>query len=298
MKLVVTGAAGFVGSEVGRVAAERGHEVLGIDRRQSDDALPFSIETADITDRDRMIDVIGDSHAVIHCAALVGPAPATADPAAATEINVLGALAMLEAARRHSCRIVNLSTATLYGRRADAAPLSEAEPADPVGIYDATKFMSETLCDSYRKSFGVDVASFRTGFVYGRNHSTGDYFVGRMLAGVTRIREPGRDHPCDFTYVKDLALGLVQAAEARALPEPVYNVTGGVARTRGELAGIVSQYFPEADIELEPGVDPARHLRGPCILDRARRDFGYAPAFDLEAGMADWIAAERQADPQ
>lgn len=289
-RILVTGASGFVGSAVCRSAAERGHAVTGIDRRERPFSGTGAFECADIRDRAAVASLAAGVDAIIHCAAIVGPAPASADPVSATEVNVLGTLSILEAARKQGCRLVNLSTATLYGRLEDARPLDETAPVDPVGIYDATKLMSETLCHSYRKSFGVKAASFRTGFVYGLNHSTGDYFVGRLLSGTTRIEEAGRDHPCDFTYVKDLAAGLVLAAEAESLPEPVYNLTSGTKRTRGELARIVARHFPTAQIVLAPGVDPARHLRGPCVIERARRDFGYAPAFDLEAGISDWLA--------
>jgi len=293
-RLLVTGAAGFVGRLVAEFAVARGHDVLGLDRRAPAVPVPGGrFVEADIRDRAAVRDAVAGVDAIVHCAAIVGPKPANADPALATEVNVTGTLAVLEAARATSTPVVNLSTATLYGNRPDTAPLDETAPTDPVGIYDATKLMAETLCDAYRKTFGVAVASFRTSFVYGAQHSTGDYFVERALAGETEIDDVGRDHPCDFTYVRDLALGLVQAAEAGPLPEPVYNLSGGVLRTRGDLGGIVASHFPGLTIRQAPGVDPGRHLRGVCLIERAGRDFGYRPAFTLETGIADWIARVR-----
>jgi nucleoside-diphosphate-sugar epimerase len=165
----------------------------------------------------------------------------------------------------------------------------ETARPDPVGIYDATKLMAETLCQAYRKSFHTDVASIRTSFVFGHRHSTGDYFVGRCLADEKNIAGVGRDHPCEFTYVNDLALGLVLAAEAPRLNHGIYNVAAGVTRTRGELARIIMGVFPDVSIDLVEGIDPERHLRGPCSIDRAREDFGFVPRFSLEDGVADWI---------
>lgn len=286
-RLLVTGAAGFIGTAVVEVARARGHTVTGLDQRPGADLI------ADVTDRAAVAEAAAGSDAIIHAAAVVGPDPARADPAGATRINVDGTLAVLEAARAGGQRAICVSTATLYGRRHDLAPLDEASPVDPVSIYDATKAMAETLCAAYRKTFGTEVASFRTSFVYGLGHSTGDYYVHRLLAGERQIEDVGAAHPCDFTYVHDLALGLVQAAEAEALPEPVYNLSGGVLRTRGDLRAAVLAHFPDARITQTPGVDPGRHLRGVCLIERAARDFGYAPRFTLEEGIADMVRRGR-----
>jgi nucleoside-diphosphate-sugar epimerase len=202
---------------------------------------------------------------------------------------------VLEAARDSGARVILLSTATLYGTRPDLLPLDEDATPDPVSLYDATKLMAETLCTSYRRTFGVIAASLRTGFVYGAGNSVGEYFVYPTLRGEA-VREPaGGDHPCDFTYVEDLALALVCAAEQPSLPEAIYNVTGGSLHTRGEFAAIVRRLLPQAHITLAPGIDPMRHLRGACVIRRAIRDFGYRP-HTMEAGITDWIAKARQSE--
>ena len=86
----------------------------------------------------------------------------------------------------------------------------------------------------------------------------------------------------------DLAEALVAAALAPRLEHSVYNITGGRIRTRGELAQAVRDLVPGAQISQGPGIDPARHLRGACVIERAWRDFGWRPRFSLEAGLADW----------
>lgn len=291
-RLLITGAAGFIGAAVAEAAMARGHAVTGLDRRAGAGA--FDCVVADVTDRRVVAAAATGCDAIIHLAAVVGPDPARADPAAATAINVDGTLAVLEAARTHGLQAVCVSTATLYGRRHDLAPLDETAPVEPVSVYDATKYMAEILVGTYRKTFGTNAASFRTSFVYGLGHSTGDYYVHRLLAGEREIDDVGAEHPCDFTYVHDLALGLVQAAEAEGLPEPVYNLSGGRLLTRGDLARAVLAHFPDAVIRQTPGVDPGRHLRGVCLIERAARDFGYAPRFSLEAGIADMVRRGRE----
>ena len=289
LAILVTGAAGFIGRAVAEAALARGHRVSGLDMRSAADG----IVQADVRDRDAVATAAAGHDVIVHCAAVVGPDPARADPVRATAVNVDGTLAVLEAIRASGATAVCLSTATLYGRRDDLAPLDEGAPCDPISVYDATKYMAEVLAGSYRKTFGCSVASFRTGFVYGLGHSTGDYYVERLLKGERAIDDVGEAHPCDFTYVHDLAAGLVAAAEAGPLPEPVYNLTGGVLRTRGDLARIAGEHFPDARITQAPGVDPNRHLRGVCLIERARRDFGYRPRFDLESGVADMVRRGR-----
>jgi len=125
--------------------------------------------------------------------------------------------------------------------------------------------------------------------VFGLGTQIGEYFLPRVLQGQAVSEPAGRDHPCDFTYVVDLAEALVAAALAPRLEHSVYNITGGVIRTRGELAVAVRQLVPGAQISQGPGVDPARHLRGACVIARAFQDFGWQPRFSLEAGLADWL---------
>jgi UDP-glucuronate 4-epimerase len=232
---------------------------------------------------------------VVHTAAVVGPAPARADPTRATAVNVLGTQSVLEAARQLGLRVTYLSTATLYGTRPDLHPLREDDPPDPVSLYDATKLMGETLVLSYVRTFGLDAAIVRTGFVYGLGSGIGEYFLPRVLRGESVTEPAGADHPCDFTSVTDLAEGLFLAHTVRPLTHRLFNITGGGLRTRAELASAVRRVVPGAAITLGPGIDPQRHLRGACDLTRARTELGYVPRHSLEEGITAWAEALRQA---
>jgi nucleoside-diphosphate-sugar epimerase len=298
MRVLITGGGGFVGLHAARAALARGHDVVLTDIE------PPRAPIAALADGCRFVqgDILADgfvralvADVVIHCAAVVGPVATKKQPQRAVDVNVGGTSRVLEAARDGGARVILLSTATLYGTRPDLLPLDEDAAPDPVSLYDATKLMAETLCTSYRKTFGVVAASLRTGFVYGAGNSVGEYFVYPTLRGEAVHEAAGGGHPCDFTYVEDLALGLVCAAERPSLPEAVYNVTGGSLHTRGEFAAIVRRLLPQARITLAPGIDPVRHLRGACVITRAVRDFGYRP-HTLEAGITDWVAKARQSE--
>ncbi|MGL4443997.1 MAG: NAD-dependent epimerase/dehydratase family protein [Alsobacter sp.] len=289
--LLVTGGSGMVAQHVAEVAAARGFRVRlgdiawtpGRNRAAAAETVTF-----DIRDAGACRAHAAGVRAVVHCAAVVGPVRARVDPLATLAVNVTGTANLLQAAHEAGARFVNVSTATLYGHRPDLGPLPEDAATDPLSVYDGTKLMTETYCATHRRTYGSVAASVRTGFVFGLGSQIGEYFLPRVLAGEAVSEPAGSDHSCDFTYVVDLAEALVAAVEAPSLPETVYNVTGGVLRTRGELARAVRDLVPGARIDIGPGVDPARHLRGACTLERARRDLSWSPRFTLEAGLADW----------
>lgn len=290
-RILVTGGSGMVAQHVAEAALRQRHEVILADMAWPEKRMwveGAGRVTFDIRDAKACATYAQGIDAIIHCAAVVGPARARLDPQVTLAVNVNGTANLLEAARGQGARLINVSTATLYGNRPDLRPLDEADPTDPLTIYDGSKLMSEAWCAAHRRTFGSDSASIRTGFVYGRGNQIGEYFLPRVLAGESVVEGAGGDHPCDFTYVVDLAEGLLAAALAPSLPYPVYNITGGVLRTRGDFAEAVRAVVPGAQITQPSGIDPARHLRGACRLDRAREDFGWGPRFSIEAGVADW----------
>ena len=292
-RMLITGGSGMVGQHVAAAAVARGYQVRLADHAWPQTVLWASCDegvTFDIRDAKACHDHARGVDAIVHCAAVVGPARARIDPLQTLAINVNGTANLLEAALAHGARFLSMSTATLYGHRPLLEPLDETSQADPLTVYDGTKLMAEVHCTAHRRTYGSDVASFRTGFVFGRGTQIGEYFLPRVLAGQAVAEPAGREHPCDFTYVVDLAEALVAAAEAPLLAHSVYNITGGRIRTRGDLAQGVRDLVPSAQISQGAGIDPARHLRGACVIERARQDFGWRPRFSLESGLADWLA--------
>lgn len=296
MRVLITGASGFVGSFTAAVFARNGHEVTGLDLRAKPLdprhlAPPVPIVEADIRDLRQVRDAVAASRAegIVHAAAVIGQSEGAADPVTMYRVNVDGTLAVLEAARAHRCRVVYVATATLYGMHPDLHPLGEDERPEPVGMYDTTKLMAETMAITYHKVFGLDVVAVRPGYVYGPGNSTGGYYLDRAFRGETIAEPIGADLPMDVTYVRDLANGIYRAMTVRPITHRIFNITGGVLRTRGEAAAITRRLVPGARIDIGPGIPPHAHLRGPSTLDRARAELGYLPHFTLEEGMADWL---------
>lgn len=304
MRVLITGGTGFVGSFTAAQFAERGDQVVCFDRRvQPVAGFPagqpgIAVVEGDILDRASLQRVIRDHQieAVAHTAAVISQTDGAADPERMYRINVEGTLSVLEAVRAARLRMVYVSTATLYGQHPDLHPLAEEARPDPVGIYDTTKLMAETLAITYHKVYGLDIVAVRPGYVYGPGNSTGGYLLDRAFAGEVIEQPIGADLPMDVTYVKDLAQGIYLAMTARPLAHRVFNITGGVLRRRSEVAQLARQLVPGAQIRLGPGIPPSAHLRGPSDLTQARDELGYASQYSLEEGMADWLAwLQRQA---
>lgn len=298
VRVLITGGCGFVGAFAALELAGDGHTVVCYDRRaERSDVLAAAgpdipIVEGDIRDRAQLTAVV-EAHrieAIVHTAAVIGQGDGAAQPDWMLDINLGGTVAVLEAARAHGLRVVYISTATLYGQHPDLHPLSEDARPDPVGMYDTTKLMAETLAISYHKIYGLDVVALRPGYVYGHHNSTGGYFLDRVARGEVVEQPVGADLPIDATYVRDLAQGIRLALTARPIKSRIFNITGGVLRLRGEVAEIARLLVPGADIRLGPGIPPTAHLRGPSDLSRARTELGYEPRYTLETGMADWLS--------
>jgi len=297
MRVLVTGGAGFVGAFTVLDLLEAGHEVVAFDRKaEQNDVLAEAgsqvpLLEGDIQDRARLAEIVSEHQidGIIHTAAVIGQGLGADSPDWMFNINVVGTLNVLEVARAAGARVVYVSTATLYGQHADLHPLTEEHLPDPVGMYDTTKFMSETLVHSYHKIYGMDTVAVRPGYVYGHRNSTGGYFLDHVFNGEVIEQATGADLPIDATYVKDLALGLRLALTARPLKHRIFNITGGVSRPRSDVADIARQLVPGAQLTLGPGYPPHAHLRGPSVLDLARTELGYEPRYTFETGMQDWL---------
>jgi nucleoside-diphosphate-sugar epimerase len=295
---LITGGCGFVGAFTALELVEHGHEVVCCDRRAvRNDVLEragpgIAIVEGDVRDRERLAAVVREHRieGVAHTAAVIGQREGADSPDWMLDINVGGTVAVLETARAHGLRVVYVSTATLYGQHPDLHVLSEDARPEPVGMYDTTKLMAETLAISYHKIYGLDVVALRPGYVYGHHNSTGGYFLDRVARGEVVDQPVGADLPIDVTYVRDLAQGIRLAMTVRPVGSRIFNITGGVLRRRGEVAEIARQLIPTAEIRLGPGIQATSHRRGPSDLTRARAELGYEPQFTLEQGMADWFS--------
>jgi nucleoside-diphosphate-sugar epimerase len=243
--------------------------------------------------------------ACIHAAAVSNEAYAKPAPRAAIASNIGATANLLEAARTAGWRrFVLVSTGSVFQRVSDTTrPILEDQPPASASIYGTTKLGAELMTGMYRTAYGLSAATVRISWVYGPPIVTDQPMRGpipsyllRALRGVA-IREGGADFAASFTFVDDVAAGLIAAATAPALRSDVYHLGHGVNFTAADAAEAVRRAVPGAAIALSGGTEPwTRYttVRGPLAGERLRADTGYAPSHSLDAGVrayADWMRA-------
>jgi nucleoside-diphosphate-sugar epimerase len=315
MRILVTGGMGHVGYETVRAARKRGHEVVAQYRtvfREADAAaLGRGVEwvRCDLGDAAQVDALL--THAVdgcIHTAAVPNEQFARGDPLATIDANVVAVGRLLDGARTKGWRrFVYTSTGSVFQNATDVAqPILEDAIPGVTNVYSTTKYAGELLTAMYRSQFGVPAATVRVSWVYGpplvprvRQNPRGPIplFLKLALAG-SEIREPGGgDFGATFTYVVDVADGLVATFEAPALRHPVYHLSSGRNISTQEVAAAVRAAVPGTVIDVGPGTAPwtdHTRMRGPLAGTRLLEDTGFAPRYSIEQGVAafaEWMRA-------
>ncbi|MFO0827480.1 MAG: NAD-dependent epimerase [Phycisphaerales bacterium] len=240
MLLLVTGAAGFIGSHVAHKLLDRGDEVVGLDNLNDyyDPTLKearlarlaprkgFRFVKLDIADRGAMHELFA-SHKfprVVHLAAQAGVRYSISNPYAYVEANVVGFQNVLEGCRHFGCKhLVYASTSSVYGANTKM-PFSVHDNVDhPLTLYAATKKANELFAHTYSNLFALPTTGLRFFTVYGpwgRPDMALFLFTKNILAGQPIDVFNHGKHTRDFTYVDDIAEGVVRALDHTATPDP------------------------------------------------------------------------------
>lgn len=312
MKVFVTGGVGVNGAWVVRRLLAEGHEVVVSDVRPAFELLrdvqdQFAFAAADTRDVEALAELLRFHRidVVAHLAAIVD---ATTDPFLAFDVNAQGTVSVLEAARRADVRrVVYTSSKAQYGPFEGAAahptyePITEDYPRGPMAglrAYGAAKILSEEAGRVYTERFGIEFTALRFGLIYGPGkkarhgpialHSR---MIENAMLGVPTVIESGGDQLDDTMYAKDVAQAIVRAVEAPRLARPAYNIGRGVGTSLRDFADVIRTSYPDASIEIGPGLEYLGLGPVHCVMDisRARAELGYEPVFDLEAGVKDYV---------
>lgn len=319
--VLVTGGLGVIGSWVTRKCAEQGIRVVTYSRRPDislirDIVGEVDCVAGDILDLPSIIHTIKsyDIDKIIHMSAVM-PEALEQNPFQSYRINVDGTINILEAARLMNIkRVVFTSTKGVYEKvRNEYAhptykPIDEDYPKAPNNTYSATKFFGENMALSYQRIYGLDVIIMRFAGIYGPGKQARHGALGlhsriiesAMLEKPLRIPQ-GRDQMNDMIYVRDVANGVVLACFTKNANHCVFHLGTGRGETFGQLVEIVNKIFGKVPIEIGPGLDPLQiPMANYCIMniDRARRELGYNPQYDLEKGVRDYIEMMRQLEIQ
>jgi len=306
-RVLITGAAGFIGSHLAGRLLARGDEVVGLDnlndyydpaiKRRNVAALgrDFRLETGDIRDRARVAQVFreGRFEAVVHLAAMAGVRPSLADPVLYHDVNCTGTAILLAAARDASVgRFVFGSSSSVYGGNPKVPFHEDDDVGRPVSPYAATKRANELTCHAFAHLYGMDIAALRFFTVYGPRQRP-EMAIHKFVRLIERD-EPlplfgdGRSER-DYTYVDDILDGVVKALD-RSRGYRIYNL--GESRTISlralvEAIGTATGRKPRVDWQPEQPGDVPRTF---ADIARAREELGYAPSVDLPEGLARFVA--------
>ena len=331
MRILVTGAAGFIGSRVTQRLLERGDSVVGFDNLNDyyDPALKrarlallegrpgFRFLQGDVADAAALSHAFAESGAthVVHLAAQAGAGASITNPARTIQSNMVGMGHVLEECRQRDVRhLVYASSSSVYGLDR-ALPFSPHQGGDhPITMYGATKRANELMAHSYAHLFNLPCTGLRFFTVYGpwgRPDMVLSKFTGAMLRGQPiRVFNHGRSTR-DFTYIDDVAEAVVRALDkpatpsgtfAAATPDPAissapfrtYNVACGRTVPLMHYISVIEQCLGvKADIQLEP-------LQAGDVPDTTAdvsdfaRDFGFTPSTPVETGIERFVKWYRE----
>jgi nucleoside-diphosphate-sugar epimerase len=319
--VVVTGAAGFVGSHLVRALAQAGRPVIATDvRPELPDRVLAEIKGARLSyiagdlRRDETIARLlaaADSRVdVIHTAAMIrfgqlsrslGEAEATI-PAAldVLDVNAMGSWRLYArfAAEGALGKFLHVSTRSVFGGRPPGAErIDEDSPWRPAGMYGASKAAAEAGLLAMRDQFGTGLVVARITGVFGPWQGPVSWIgqaIDAVVAGHAYRSNAGSDDAYELTYVKDTVRGLMLLLQAGALEHAIYHVASGQRLiTLAEVAAAIRAADPDADVDFGPGSQPGASGRAPLNVARATADVGFVARWDLPAAIKDYLRIER-----
>lgn len=311
LKVLVTGADGFIGSHLAERLVSDGADVRAMCLYNSqgswgwlDDASPdirksLDVRLGDIRDAEWVSSVCQGIDVVLHLAALIAIPYSYVAPRSFVETNVLGTLNVLEAARRHGVgRIVQTSTSEVYGTPSEL-PIRETHPLNAQSPYAASKVAADQLAMSYHRSFASPVTVLRPFNTYGPRQSTRAVIptiLTQLMAGRTQIQLGRLDTRRDLTFVSDTVDGFVRAAVAEG-------VVGDVVQLGTYQSPSIQDVFDAAcrvlNVKAVAQLDERRLRPDPSevlVLEsdpaKAKETLGWSPTVSLDEGLrrtAAWL---------
>ena len=306
--ILITGAAGFIGSHLSERLLARGETVLGLDNFNDfyDPAIKrkhaalleqhegFRMVEGDIRDAEMLQGLFADAKpgSVVHLAAMAGVRPSLVDPAYYHDVNCTGTAVLLEATRNADIsKFVFGSSSSVYGGNEKVPFHEDDDVSGPVSPYAATKRGNELTCHTFSHLYGMDIACMRFFTVYGPRQRP-EMAIHKFVRHV----EQGQPLPCygdgsserDYTFIEDILDGLVKAHD-RSKGFRIYNLgESSTISLRDLVAAIGRATGKEPQVDWQP-MQPGDVPRTFADVSRAREELGYDPQVGIEEGLARFV---------
>ncbi|MDF1809495.1 MAG: GDP-mannose 4,6-dehydratase [Phycisphaerales bacterium] len=308
-RIVVTGAAGFIGSHLCRALLAQGASVVGVDNfdpyysrerkdlnldtiSKSDRANRFEFYEIDVCDQSAITDVLKaqDTTGIVHLAAKAGVRPSIADPVGYSKANVLGTQSVLSAATEHGCkRVICASSSSVYGNN-KKVPFSETDPVNhPISPYAATKVSCELIAHAHHHITKLPVAMLRFFTVFGpgqRPDLAMSLFLSKISEGSPINKFGDGTSSRDYTYIADIVSGIIASyLKIDDFGFRVWNLGGDHPTTLNEMIETISQVVGEKAIIHEMGMQPGDVDQTWADLSRSYKELGYKSSTSIREGL-------------
>ena len=320
MATLVTGGTGFIGANIVKALAQRGHQVISLDIEPVIDLLrrtlgPYDEQVTwvqgDAVDKGVLGKVAASAEIdkIVHCAVFT---PYDDDEynhcRRVIDVNLEATANVLDLARQTGAkRFIYISSIALYPYNTPTdEPFREDMLVKPQGLYGITKYASEGLTERYGQLYGFETASLRLGHNWGPMERLTPYraymclpyeWVGKAVrgepiepspfgSGITKGRRLGLEHP----YVYDTAACVGVVLDAPSLKYPVYNISSGHRVSLHDMVSAMREAYPDVKFAGPiPEEDPSKPLGVSWDLTRMREDLDFTPKYDLVSGLKDYI---------
>jgi len=311
-KILVTGGAGFIGSNLCEYLLENNNQVICLDNfatGKRENIQPFlansnfTLIEGDIRNLDDCMKATTGVDYVLHQAALGSVPRSIKDPITSNEVNVSGFLNMLIASRDNGVkRFVYAASSSTYGD-SKALPKVEENIGRPLSPYAITKYVNELYANIFSDTYGLETIGLRYFNVFGRKQDpNGAYaavipkFVGQFMKGESPVINGDGTYSRDFTYIDNVIQANIKSLLApKEATNQVYNVAFGDRNTLNDLVGYLKEYLSEfnpkiKNIEVQNGPNRAGDIpHSHASVDKAKRLLDYNPQFSLQDGLKEAV---------
>jgi UDP-glucose 4-epimerase len=300
-KVLITGGAGFIGSNLVQYLVANNYEVTVVDNLLTGHLSNlestydrFNFIKGDIRDFELIDHLMKDIDTVFHLAASVGNKRSIDFPLEDAQINVIGTINILEAARKHNIRkIVTSSSAGIFGEL-KMIPINENHPIDPDTPYGSTKLCQEKLCLSYSKLYNFEAVCLRYFNVYGQNQRYDAYgnvipiFVYNIIHDIPIKIFGDGEQTRDFIHVNDVVKANVNASLSSGI-SGAFNIASGESISINQLVSILSSFTDKKVVVLYLDKRPGDVIHSLADISSAKENIKFNPSTQLIEGLREYF---------